>query len=69
MIVVRDDGAGFVADGEPPGFGLAGMRERIAFTDGEIEIETSPGRRHRRPGDAPRGARTAEALPPRRAAA
>ena len=40
---MRDDGAGFVADGEPPGFGLIGMRERIAFAEGEIQIETSPG--------------------------
>jgi signal transduction histidine kinase len=43
VIAVRDDGAGFVADGEPPGFGLIGMRERIAFAEGELQIETSLG--------------------------
>lgn len=42
-IVVGDDGTGFVADGESSGFGLTGMRERVAFADGELEIETSPG--------------------------
>jgi signal transduction histidine kinase len=43
VIVVSDDGAGFLIDGETSGFGLAGMRERVAFADGELEIETTPG--------------------------
>ena len=43
VVVVRDDGAGFVADGESSGFGLIGMRERVAFAEGELQIETSPG--------------------------
>ena len=40
---MSDDGAGFLIDGETSGFGLAGMRERVAFADGELEIETTPG--------------------------
>jgi signal transduction histidine kinase len=43
VVVVRDDGAGFVADGESSGFGLIGMRERVAFAEGELQIEASPG--------------------------
>ena len=42
-VVVHDDGAGFEITGDTPGFGLAGMRERVAFVDGELEIETAPG--------------------------
>ena len=42
VVVVHDDGAGFEADGETSGFGLAGMRERVSFADGQLEIETAP---------------------------
>jgi signal transduction histidine kinase len=43
LIVVRDDGDGFTAADDTSGFGLAGMRERVAFMDGELEVETAPG--------------------------
>ena len=42
VVVVHDDGAGFEVDGETSGFGLVGMRERVAFADGQLEIETAP---------------------------
>jgi len=46
---VRDDGIGFepaalpeeVADGS--GFGLTGMRQRVARVAGRLEIESAPG--------------------------
>lgn len=45
---VRDDGAGFSADGAdtaagPTTFGLAGMRQRIARVAGSLMIESEPG--------------------------
>ena len=45
---VRDDGAGFaVADergsGDGSGFGLTGMRQRIARVAGSLAIESEPG--------------------------
>ena len=42
VVVVHDDGTGFEVDGETSGFGLVGMRERVAFADGQLEIETAP---------------------------
>ncbi len=43
VVVVHDDGAGFEITDDTSGFGLAGMRERVAFVNGELEIETAPG--------------------------
>ena len=42
---VRDDGVGFVADepDAPSGFGLSGMRQRIARVAGSLAIESEPG--------------------------
>lgn len=40
---IRDDGAGFAVGGETSGFGLLGMRERIALADGTITIESTSG--------------------------
>jgi two-component system, NarL family, sensor histidine kinase UhpB len=44
---VRDDGVGFSQDavqaGQPRGFGLTGMRERLALVGGEFAIESEPG--------------------------
>jgi signal transduction histidine kinase len=43
---VRDDGVGFVAggaDGERSGFGLVGMRQRVARVAGSLAIESEPG--------------------------
>jgi signal transduction histidine kinase len=42
-IEIRDDGGGFDPDRPPGGFGLIGMRERVALADGEISIESVPG--------------------------
>jgi signal transduction histidine kinase len=40
---VRDDGEGFAMDQETHGFGLIGMRERLALVDGEVAIESVTG--------------------------
>jgi signal transduction histidine kinase len=42
-IVLHDDGRGFDADGETHGFGLIGMRERVALVHGTLDVETAPG--------------------------
>jgi signal transduction histidine kinase len=45
-IVVRDDGQGFDAGaaGASEGFGLLGMRERVALVGGSLSVTSSPGR-------------------------
>ncbi|WP_327380954.1 sensor histidine kinase [Streptomyces sp. NBC_01207] len=47
-LVVADDGRGFPADPPPGpgpgGFGLRGMRERLAPLGGRVQIEAAPGR-------------------------
>jgi signal transduction histidine kinase len=47
LLDVRDDGAGFdpaaPARNGPGGFGLAGMRERVAAHGGTLTIESAPG--------------------------
>ena len=40
-IEVRDDGVGFDLDAERPGFGLAGMYERVGLAGGALSIESS----------------------------
>jgi signal transduction histidine kinase len=42
-VLVADDGAGFDSGAENDGFGLAGMRERVELTGGELQIESRPG--------------------------
>jgi signal transduction histidine kinase len=42
-IVVRDDGIGFDMDERPTGFGLVGMRERVALAGGSLTIVSTPG--------------------------
>jgi signal transduction histidine kinase len=42
-VVVRDEGSGFATDETSTGFGLVGMRERVALLDGELTIESTPG--------------------------
>jgi signal transduction histidine kinase len=42
-LAVRDDGTGFDPQQQSSGFGLIGMRERLALVNGTIEIQSSPG--------------------------
>jgi signal transduction histidine kinase len=42
-VLVRDDGAGFESGTVSGGFGLIGMRERVALVGGRLAIESSPG--------------------------
>ncbi len=49
LILIQDDGTGFIADEKNPksiknGFGLIGIRERAMFLKGEMEIDSSPGK-------------------------
>jgi signal transduction histidine kinase len=44
LLAVEDDGQGFSQTREPDdGFGLIGMRERVASVNGSLEIESEPG--------------------------
>ncbi len=43
LLDVRDDGVGWAGDARPGGYGLAGMRERMARIGGSLEVETAPG--------------------------
>jgi signal transduction histidine kinase len=42
-VLVADDGRGFDPTREYSGFGLTGMRERVALAGGELRIESEPG--------------------------
>ena len=42
-VEVTDDGVGF-APAEADGFGLAGMRDRVAAVGGQVEVVSEPGR-------------------------
>jgi signal transduction histidine kinase len=41
LLTITDDGGGFDAATPSTGFGLVGMRERVALVGGELELETS----------------------------
>lgn len=41
VLTISDDGGGIPADAVP-GFGLAGMRDRLALVGGTLEVESSP---------------------------
>jgi signal transduction histidine kinase len=41
-VCVRDDGSGFATAGRSGGFGLVGMRERVALVGGRLAIESKP---------------------------
>ncbi len=43
-VEVHDDGAGFDASARTAGYGLAGMRSRVAEAGGSLELTTAPGR-------------------------
>ena len=42
-VTVRDDGKGFDPQESSAGFGLLGIRERLALVRGTLEIESAPG--------------------------
>jgi two-component system, NarL family, sensor histidine kinase DevS len=42
-IVLIDDGVGFDPDAESDGFGLVGMRERVAMVGGSLTVRSAPG--------------------------
>ncbi len=41
-LLVRDDGRGFDPAAKTAGFGLVGMRERVALLGGELQVESAP---------------------------
>ncbi|UBF26166.1 sensor histidine kinase [Kovacikia minuta CCNUW1] len=43
-LVIEDNGQGFDASQQSNGFGLQGMRERVAASSGTLQLETEPGR-------------------------
>jgi signal transduction histidine kinase len=43
LIEVQDDGAGFDPHSASPGFGLAGMRERVVLAGGTLSVEPGEG--------------------------
>ena len=43
LVEVEDDGRGFDAGDAGDGFGLMGMRERIALVRGDLEVLARPG--------------------------
>ena len=43
-VTVEDDGRGFDEGGDPDGFGLLGMRERVGLSGGELQVSSVAGR-------------------------
>jgi signal transduction histidine kinase len=42
-MTVSDDGVGFAPDTPSPGYGLAGMRDRLALVEGTLTVASKPG--------------------------
>jgi signal transduction histidine kinase len=63
-LTVRDDGYGIPA-GQPPGFGLRGMQERVEALGGEFTIEARRGQTGNSPGNGGACVRIIIPLPPR----
>jgi signal transduction histidine kinase len=40
---ITDDGRGFDPAAQPPGFGLSGMRSRVAQVSGTLRVQSAPG--------------------------
>jgi signal transduction histidine kinase len=54
VLAIEDDGGGFSREDEGDGgFGLVGMRERVASLDGSLVVESSPGAGTRISGEIP----------------
>ena len=43
VISVVDDGHGFDPESAPAGFGLTGLRERLALVGGSVSVDGTPG--------------------------
>ncbi len=43
VVTVTDDGIGFDTDRARDGFGLQGMRDRLALVDGDLTVSSTPG--------------------------
>jgi two-component system sensor histidine kinase DegS len=41
---IRDDGSGFDLGAASDGFGLLGIRERVELLNGELTVESEPGK-------------------------
>jgi signal transduction histidine kinase len=62
-ISVRDDGPGFAPDARHEGFGLIGVRERVALSGGTLRIESAPGAGTTLQATLPARRRTSQAPP------
>jgi signal transduction histidine kinase len=56
-VTVQDDGHGFDPQAASAGFGLMGMRERLALVHGSIDLESTPGAGTRLHASIPTGRR------------
>ena len=43
LLEIGDDGVGFAPDDPQHGYGLAGMRARVADVGGEVDVASTPG--------------------------
>ena len=64
LVEISDDGVGFDPEQPADGFGLVGMRERIALLDGELAITSAPGEGTRLVARIPVHARQRDATAP-----
>jgi signal transduction histidine kinase len=64
VVEIRDDGHGFDPDEAATGFGLLGMRERVALVGGELDVRSARGEGTAVTARIPLQRRAAEARPP-----
>ena len=43
-LTIRDDGGGFAGPPPEKGFGISGMRDRLALVDGTLSVQSDPGK-------------------------